>query len=840
MGRVSFGGSQDLSQLFAALYGQYEQRLTDLAERAARRAEEEQAAADSDAIDRWQQGEMSDDEFLAYAAQRIEETGEDEPGQNAYWKRVLRDAEKSIKAEQISDTAEDILDRIEAGKATWDDLKRFYTRQRRGLRPNDPLYEQLSDQIEEIDDRIAQNRTEGAFARVDYLFRSGSITGSQAGAQLRALAQQYKQNDPARYWQLLAQAADLERYGGTYGSGGSGGSGGSSARSANLDSLIDAYEGQKYRIDSVSKQFESGATTGTFTYENANGKVVTEEVLLRNPDGTPSAAMEALDDAQLATFDRLIRAYDRKGDRSQRDLRIQDKADYITLHIQPRNTIGRENQAQHLTSALSSAIDAAGNSDDPTLGWRRVQRIAAKVERWHHYLNRTTGYEFGKGSEATAENPELGAANRREVQTIASPEDQTTGEFQLQADALLEVARGLTAAQSAEDLAGIQPSLVALMGEYGAEAFMERAAATVDLVVGIPEGRYVRAYVPGQGLVFTPTATTMTTVIGPNGQPVSSPVNRPVDAQGNPLWDESKGQQGQLVMAEINGHVEPVWAVSEQAFFIGNRQVDANTWASFQAARGKVTNQSESAEFEARYGVAATESGQAYQQMLVPMDDGGAQVWYFDPTSQKWFKNRVSKYGGVPIPFVGVNGRKAQEIASKMTRPDGTPLDPTGKAYFNATVVNAREKQAFREGDDWYRASQESARQEFRTEQRQQLAKGFASERFALNDQSGGSVDLLRGTDNRIGQILSKSAQQVGISLTTPTRAPQTRLPQGISTPRFNLAEIKPVNVSIPRITLPKINLPRISMNAGSSIGSQLQTGQNFGEGFGNSRYRGA
>ncbi|MGH8542836.1 MAG: hypothetical protein ACREX3_04175 [Gammaproteobacteria bacterium] len=157
MGRIAFGGSQDLSGLFAQLYNQYEDRLTTLAERSARRADEAQAATDADTIDRWQQGELTDEEFLEYARQRVEESGDD-PEENTYWKKVLRDAEKSILSEQITDTAEDIIDKIQAGTATWSDLRNYYLRERKKLRPSDPLYDQISDQIEQVDDRVAQWR----------------------------------------------------------------------------------------------------------------------------------------------------------------------------------------------------------------------------------------------------------------------------------------------------------------------------------------------------------------------------------------------------------------------------------------------------------------------------------------------------------------------------------------------------------------------------------------------------------------------------------------------------------------------------------------------------------
>src|SRR3990172_2108062 len=337
MPRSSFGGSQDLSPVFASFYFQYADRLETNALRLSRDAEEAQAPADNDMIDRWQQGELSDEEFLAYAAERVAATGDD-PERNAYWKRVQRDTEKSILTEQVSDTAEDLVNQIEAGTKTWADLLAYYKEAQKSLRPNDPLFKDLEKQIEQVNDRIRDNQIAAGFERVQYEFEANQLSGKDAGAQLRQMAEVYRVNDPAKYYQILQQALSLEKFAGFYsaGSGSGAGSGrGSSAKP--LNQLIDVLQGMEDRIGSLSEQFEDGVRVGAITVENEDGTLSTEEVLLRNEDGTPSSSMESLDGQMLETLDRLEQVYIQKGDRSAAGETANRRMQYVTDHVQPRD-----------------------------------------------------------------------------------------------------------------------------------------------------------------------------------------------------------------------------------------------------------------------------------------------------------------------------------------------------------------------------------------------------------------------------------------------------------------------------------------------------------------------
>lgn len=814
MGRASFGGSQDLSQLFAALWGQYEDRLESLAERAADRATSEQTAKDNDTIDKWQQGELTDEEFLAYVAERLVAEADD-PERLTYWKRIQRDAEKSILQEEISDTAEDIIDDINAGKRTYGDLLNFYKAQQKKLRPSDPLYKELADQIEQVDDRILQNQVEGALSGVDYRFRSGAINGRAAGSQLRALAERYRVNDPQRYYQLLSQALEYEQYGGFFSAGGSGGSGSGGGSSTSLNGTIDALQGIEDRLMSLSEQFEAGETLGSITFEDASGGLTTQEVLLRDPDSTASRQMRGVDDEMLNVLDELEAAYIEKGDRSAAGEVANRRQQYITDKIQPRNTIPLEVQANRLLANGQSLIEAAAEATDPTVAWRKVQQWADSVTAWHRRVNQTSRLEQTREvDEATQrDNPELGFANRREVLTPSDARNRTTAEFQAQADALVSFARGVAAAKDVSGLEGLIAPLAALVGDAAAESIIQRTGAALDLVVGIPQGNYARVYIPGEGLLWAPMADSYDTVMGPNG-PEMRPTRVPVLPNGDPVFDAANGQRLELVQVEIDGRIQPVFTVSEDAYFIGNQRVTAQEFQSFSNKLAETTSKKD---LEA---LTALGEPRSYRETIVQGADGKTPVAWYQDQAGLWHKRRVTRGGGVPILFSGKNARAFQQWASTTINPTtGQAYDPTGRAYFNERDYQQKRSTNVLEGvgDDWYDRTMRGRREEQKLFDRQRVAQS------ALE----GTGDQMYG---RASAIIKKQATQLGINLGAPTsravapaRRTMPRLAEGTldrSLDRASVARPKITTPNIRRSVLEGVDGPRTDFAA---LRSRLQ-----------------
>ena len=211
MALVSFGGGGDPSGLFASLNRQHLQDIEALAERATNRAAERSDAEDRDMFDKWQNGLIDDDAWLDYIEERVVETaGDPEEHQRwietqreyatsiadnkmefayengtatinqviSYYKDRLSDMDKDSQAyreitkrlneyvdkrngDDIQSGAQDITDRIVMGKATIGDLIKFYQSRLSGLRKNSSLYEQIQQEIRDLQSRQIEQQYTG-------------------------------------------------------------------------------------------------------------------------------------------------------------------------------------------------------------------------------------------------------------------------------------------------------------------------------------------------------------------------------------------------------------------------------------------------------------------------------------------------------------------------------------------------------------------------------------------------------------------------------------------------------------------------------------------------------
>lgn len=214
MALVSFGGGGDPSGLFASLNRQHLQDIEALAERATNRANERSDAEDRDMFDKWQNGLIDDDAWLAYIEERVVETAGD-PKEHQQWIETQRQYETSIadnkmefayengqatinqiieyyrgrldrldkdsqayreihlrlnqyvdkrSGEDIQTGAQDITDRIVMGKASIGDLISFYQSRLSSLRPNSSLYDQIKDEIRDLQSQQIRDEYSGASA----------------------------------------------------------------------------------------------------------------------------------------------------------------------------------------------------------------------------------------------------------------------------------------------------------------------------------------------------------------------------------------------------------------------------------------------------------------------------------------------------------------------------------------------------------------------------------------------------------------------------------------------------------------------------------------------------
>ena len=543
MARANFGGAQDQSQTFMFLYEQYAQRQEDLANQAIREAEEAQAAADQDAMNRWEAGEMTDTEWIAYAKSRLAESTDEED--KTAWREVIRDSREQITTRRIEDGARDLINRIEAGTATWSDLANFYTRERAKLKEGSPMHRDLTEQIDQVNDRIADNATEGTIGQAQYLFQSGQISGAEAAAMIRGAAERYRTSDPGRYYQLLSSAYDLQ----TYGAAGGGSAGGSGGGGPSMADTIDSLEYTADAIDLLNDQFKNGKRIGTLP----DG----QEVPIADESGNPTGTWREIDRLMIETLDANYEARLANGERGAVEV-LQRKEAYIETAVQPRNTIPREAQFNALTRDLERVI-ATG---DP----KAVQSVLGTMERWAGRLNTTTTstdvQKRAKDSKVR-ENPELAAAVRRQTTEEADELEQVTDEFAVgvqQAVAALRQAYdnpNLTPEQAQQILAAAGP-LVATRPELFA-GLQEISTKTN----GLSDGSFVRVMLPDGTMDAVPMVSS--SVPGPDGNPIR---------ELRPDIDFDPDSQGAVqVLREINGRPELVWAVGDYRDVQGQRML---------------------------------------------------------------------------------------------------------------------------------------------------------------------------------------------------------------------------------------------------------------------------
>lgn len=440
MARADWGGGSDYSGIFANLNEIFESRVEAATARAKRQAEEEQAAADADTYDKWKNGLITDDEWLAYIRTRQEESKGD-PTEYAEWTKTLREHETGIHdaqtesafeqgeisihaiigyyktrlegleknspeyrelasrlsdltenrdSEEIYDQAEAIIDRIERGQSTYQELLSFYQNKIGTLNPNSDLYRQVKREIGSIRDIVD---AVGA--------RSGGGGGGGGGSR---------------------------RSGGGRSGGGSGfgndGKGGVSAdMMAEINDLIVTYRRggslydptapdpvmryQQYNVvetvDDLNDALENDRDTiqALVEYErdNPGAQFLVDQWGNQYPN-TP-AFKHQLDDMMVRTFEQkwALKFLDGDPDANKELLRL---GTYINEHMQRHNTDNIRPAWEKQTKTAMAAVQSAAMSGDPDRQMAAYRTASRLVNTFvDDYTKKTT---FSRANEITEED----------------------------------------------------------------------------------------------------------------------------------------------------------------------------------------------------------------------------------------------------------------------------------------------------------------------------------------------------------------------------------------------------------------------------------------------------
>jgi hypothetical protein len=428
--KKGFGGSGDYSSFFSGLYSQ---------NNAAQKAKQD--AEDQDALDRWENGLMTDGEWLAYVANRI--TAESDPKRKQKWITAQRKyttviADKQAEfayeeggsinelighyearmasmqpesneyrelqlrvndlmdqrsAEKIQEESEKLLLEIEKGTKTYGDLRDYLRDAHAQSRPNSDLRKQIDNQLDQVNETIRTNKVEGQFEKLQYQYDAGSLSARGYARALRRMAEPFKANDPKRYYQILQAAVALEKQGGSGGGGGGGGysggggSGGGGSKKA-INASIDALQAQRNDLLAAIEVYEAGGKD----FVDSTGKKV----------ALTSAYIKQVDSKLMTVWDKMSAAYTAKGDKSAAKNAKKTKAEYIAKAVTLHNTIDADEASRHLLEATTKQIQGALENPDPVAARAALQAVAAQWSAFSKGLtNRVSPYGDGTGGEVS-------------------------------------------------------------------------------------------------------------------------------------------------------------------------------------------------------------------------------------------------------------------------------------------------------------------------------------------------------------------------------------------------------------------------------------------------------
>ncbi len=389
MGRASFGGSSDYSALFASLYGAQDIAAKQAeydAKQAAAEAKAKQAAQDQDMADQWANGVISNEAWLAYIATRVQQTAGD-PTEHEKWVKYQRKYQEQIAdstaefnfanggsindliayyqvkiagktpdskdtqkdqlrlnelidqraSETVAKGAQAIVDRINAGTGTYEELLKFEKSALADVRPGSALEQQLRDQIDKVTAQIAANKSDARLAKAEYDYNRGKLTGKAYAAILRTEAEQYKLTDPKRYYQFLGAAADYLKNPGLKGAGAAAAKAAAAAHDANQA----ARDIASYYVDAYNKGLRQIAD-----FNDPNKVVALTPDFIHKQDLAVLASLDS--DAGLAAA---------RGDKSTAANYAKQKAEYINSTVVGHNTMAVADREAHIASARAKQLD---------------------------------------------------------------------------------------------------------------------------------------------------------------------------------------------------------------------------------------------------------------------------------------------------------------------------------------------------------------------------------------------------------------------------------------------------------------------------------------------------
>ena len=476
MPRADWGGSSsDLSGLFSGLLDQFESAVRGAASRQIARSKEEQAAEDSDTYDKWTNGLITDAEWLAYVANRVQET-EGDPAEHQQWVEAYRKHSQAIEDSQLESQYKD-------GTLSIASLIAHYADRLNGLQPDSPEYRDLKshywDLIDNRDAALIEDQAQGILARIN----RGQAGYNELLNFYRSMLGTVRSSSPL-YSQLKQNIQSIQDVVDGV-SGGSGGSGGGSGGGSYGGLQGDAYQQAN---DAVVKLWTSGNVfvpggpdvvrsvldiySGSLSDDTAVWNALAEDnVVIENmmqyaqdhPDApymlTPwgDQIPNTLENRQLL-MNQGLRTYDYRialGNASGRSVIsvLNSRATFVDSTYGAQNAANASDYIQQVQQNTWERFELAGQNPDPTAALDEYATAGRVLERAAH---RVLG-EPMKTSRATESADQTGPPVTTTFfgSTQLFPEEQVDSAMQAQLRYAIEIG------QFAQDSKNMTPEQMA-------------------------------------------------------------------------------------------------------------------------------------------------------------------------------------------------------------------------------------------------------------------------------------------------------------------------------------------------------------------------------------------
>lgn len=831
MARQNWGGGGDFSGIFAGLQMQFENRLASATAEELRRAREEQNAKDKDTYDQWKNGIISDEEWLQYINEReIATRGGTDPAEHEQWLELQREHTTAISDAQTESA-------FEAGDISINAIIAYYKTRLDGVDPSSPAYralntryfalidEQLSDEIYAGAERIIDGIERGTASYQQLLSYYNSVLGrTRANSDLRR--QVSREIDQVQ--DLVDQVGRQAGGGGGGGGGGGSGSGMSSDQIAaindiivarargyspydaagpdvlqsiatllgnpTVDDLRDAYMADLNRIKAINEQWKNNPSAEFFVDPLTGIRYPNDMEFLRT-----------LDNQFLRTEETLFAIDWTNGDTDDATADLLFRQQYITQYMQPHNTENVRPVWDEMQQGTFAGIVAGSTISDPFQREQYYEDLAeTAIEMGENIMKdrRRVSSQITMTEDDTDRKPNY-ATRDKPIEEL--PDEQMQVEIEWFQD-FMSVVGDTTMTPDQK-----QTKFNALLGSRP-EGFWLSEAELVNYINGAEDGS------TGLGIMETSAARYGIQGLhqGPNGEPVkwgffddgsgvvrAMPDSQIVEAQSR-LGAE--GVPLVVTMERIGGVVRPVYRPAQpptgQGWFVW-KDPDGNIVSS------AIVESLSPDDLAAGYTREVFRGGGWFS-----MRTSDGHIWYQDPVTRLWYKDRMpikirtdstgaiivdangqitsgwqilpfASSMGVVAPYIGISPKDAQsgieaavdagliDLSSYYTRDrngnstnqhptvSGMYYDPSDAGALSDVDMTFAQKKSLRESNEkaWQMRQEQKRRAEVQADINSYVDRKYtASEQFKFQKLGGETLE------QSLWDKFSQAALETGIS----------------------------------------------------------------------------